>query len=137
RVGNRVRLSVPSRRGDSVFFAQLRDDFLRSGHVLSARANPFAGSIVIRHAPSFTLSAIALARFNLVCAVPPAAHEPPAPRRSPTDLKACKLTLQVLAAALGRQPALQLCEVLAEVCVEALLHRLARSQVASAVSSAS
>ena len=77
RVGNRVRLSIPGRRGDIVFFTQLEDDLLHSGGILSARANALAGCIVIRHTPTFNLDSRNLARFSLVCAISSAEHDRP------------------------------------------------------------
>ena len=136
RVSNRVRLSVPGRRGDTVYFTRLEEAFLGSGEILSARANPLAGSIVIRHAPAFTLSATSLARFDLVCAMPFGTHGQTPAQWSAADARRCKLGLQIVAAALGRQPALQLCGLLAELCLEMVLHRLARPQTASALFSA-
>ena len=40
RVSNRVRLSVPGRRTDTVYFTRLEEAFLRSGRIRCARANP-------------------------------------------------------------------------------------------------
>jgi hypothetical protein len=134
RVSNRVRLSVPSRRGDTVYFTELEQAFLRSGEILSARANPLAGSIVIRHGPAFTISATSLARFGLVCAMPSGTPRQTTLQSDAVDLSRYNLGLQILAAALGRQPALRLCGVLAELCLGLVLHRLTRPQT-SALSS--
>jgi len=132
RVGNRVRLSIPSRRGDTIYFAELEEAFLRSGEVLSARANPLAGSIVIRHAPAFTLSPTSLARFDLVCAMSSAVPRQSAPQESSADVLR-HMGLQIVTAALGQQPALRLSVLVAEFCLQLLLHRLTRAQAASSL----
>jgi hypothetical protein len=131
RVSNRVRLSVPSRRGDTVYFTRLEEAFLRSGEILSARANPLAGSIVIRHAPMFTLSATSLARFDLVCAVPLGPYGQTGPQWGAADVGRCRLALQIVATALGQPSALQLCGLLAELCLKVVLHSVARPQTGS------
>ena len=133
RVSNRVRFSVAARRGDAVYFSQLEEAFLRSGEIVSARANPLAGSIVIRHVPEFTLCAKSLARFDLVCAVHSGAQGQTAPQWGAADVSRCRLGLLLVAAALGRQPALQLCGLLAELCLGLVLHQMARPQTACAL----
>ena len=136
RVSNRVRLSVPGRRTDTVYFTRLEEAFLRSGRIRSARANPLAGSIVIRHAPACTLSATSLTRFDLVCAVPSGTYGRTGPQWGAADVGRCRRGLQIVAAALGRQPALQLCGLLAELSLQVVLHRMARPQTGSALLSA-
>ena len=86
-----------------------KEAFLRSGEILSARANPLSGSIVIRHAPAFTLSTTSLARFDLVCAVPSGTLGQTGPQCGAADL----------------------CGLLAELCPQVVLHRVARPQMGS------
>ena len=132
RVSNRVRLSVPGRRTDTVYFTRLEEAFLRSGRIRCARANPLAGSIVIRHAPAFTLSPTSLARFDLVCAMSSAVPRQSAPQESSADVLR-HMGLQIVTAALGQQPALRLSVLVAEFCLQLLLHRLTRAQAASSL----
>ena len=84
-----------------------KEAFLRSGEILSARANPLFGSIVIRHAPAFTLSTTSLARF--ACAVPSGTLGQTGPQCGAADL----------------------CGLLAELCPQVVLHRVARPQMGS------
>jgi len=105
-----------------------KEAFLRSGEILSARANPLFGSIVIRHAPAFTLSTTSLARFHLVCAVPSGTLGQTGPQCGAADVGRCRLALPIVAAALATR---QLCGLLAELCPQVVLHRVARPQMGS------
>lgn len=46
----RVRLQIPSKRGDARYFARLRDELASVPGVLGLRVNPRAGSALITHA---------------------------------------------------------------------------------------
>lgn len=46
----RIRLEIPSRRGDEPFFAALSGQMAQSGQVSRARANPAAASLVLEYA---------------------------------------------------------------------------------------
>jgi hypothetical protein len=113
------------------FMVRRKEAFLRSGEILSARANPLFGSIVIRHAPAFTLSTTSLARFYLVCAVPSGTLGQTGPQCGAADVGRCRLALPIVAAALGQQSTRQLCGLLAELCPQVVLHRVARPQMGS------
>jgi hypothetical protein len=49
RLPERVRLRVPSRRGDSAFFAATAEQLLHAPDIRSVRANPISGSIILEH----------------------------------------------------------------------------------------
>jgi hypothetical protein len=123
RAGRRLRLSVPSRRGESAYFAALELRLAACREVVSARANPLTGSIVILHTPAFDLSSAGLSRFGLVCAGPTPA-ERGGHGLGGRDAKLMVTALEIIAAALTRQRAGWLARLALEASVGALLQRL-------------
>jgi hypothetical protein len=59
----RVRLRVPSQRGDTAFFAATAEQLLNAPSIRSVRANPTTGSIILEHAGEWdTIAAFARER---------------------------------------------------------------------------
>jgi hypothetical protein len=127
RVANRVRLRVPGRRGDAVFFDRLGRTLSRSEGVLSVESNPLTASLIIRHGPTFDLSASALARFGLACTAPVRISGIKGQDLSANHVKLIGLALQVILVAVGRQP-FQLAQILAELCLDSVLRQCTRPQ---------
>lgn len=61
----RTRLKVPQRRGDAVFFADLRRRLAACSGVDSVSASPDAASIVVHHSPEFQWSTVRLEALGL------------------------------------------------------------------------
>lgn len=136
RTGNRVRLRIPRRRGDLVFFAELERSFLARPGISSARANALAGSIVITHTPAFVLSTASLASLGLACAVGRATPSQRAAGRA-QDRRLLKLALHLIVAALSRRTGAQLTQIALEVCLHSVLHWLTVPQPPPVASSSS
>jgi len=137
RTGNRVRLRIASRRGDSVFFAELERNFLACPGISSARANALVGSIAITHTPAFVLSTASLASLGLACAVGPPV---PGQRATPwgaQDWTLFKLALHVIFPALSRRAGAQFTQIALEVCLRSILHWLTTPQSSPVASSSS
>lgn len=65
RLPRRTRLKVPRRRGDRVFFADLRRRLEACSGVVSVSAAPEAASIVVNHVPDFDWSTVRLDAMRL------------------------------------------------------------------------
>jgi hypothetical protein len=136
RVGTRLRLRVPGRRGDAEFFDRLGRALSQCDDVLSVQSNPLTGSLVIRHTASFDLSPSGLARFGIACTVPALISRVEEPRLDVGHVKLIGFALQIILAAVARQP-IQLAHIIAELCLETVVRQLTRPQVTPAASSSS
>jgi hypothetical protein len=80
RAAGRVRLRVPSRRGEPAYFRALGEALSAHRGVLAVEANPLTAGVLVRHAPELPLEALARlgresALFDLT---PSVASHPPA-----------------------------------------------------------
>lgn len=69
----RVRLEIPSRRGDNDFFDTLSKQVAQSDQVSRARGNPAAASLVVEYAGPFERLVEQLERLELALESPPGA----------------------------------------------------------------
>jgi hypothetical protein len=126
RTADRLRLRVPGRRNDSGFFADLERKLEACDGIVSSKANPLTGSVILRHTRTFEPSTAAFARLGLACAVPekPASLAPT--RSFGGEAKLVSLGIHILAAAIARRPALQLAQILLQFYVDSAIERVLR-----------
>jgi hypothetical protein len=131
RTADRLRLRVPGRRNDSGFFADLERKLEACDGIVSSKANPLTGSVILRHTRTFEPSTAAFARLGLACAVPekPASLAPT--RSFGGEAKLVSLGIHILAAAVTRTPALQLVQILVQFCVDSALEHVLRPRPAA------
>ena len=57
RTGERIRIKIPSRKGEAAYFAAVREALLKSGSIDSVEVNPDTGSVLLK-GPGIDVSAI-------------------------------------------------------------------------------
>jgi hypothetical protein len=134
RTASRLRLRVPSRRGDDAYFSALERTLSQCDHVVSAQGNALTGSIVIRHTCHFDLSPVGFARFGLACSMPAPATKVGKQKFSAKHVKVIGIGFQVILAAMGRQP-MQIGRILGELCLVLMFQQLSRPQADAALPS--
>jgi hypothetical protein len=77
----RLRLRIPSRRGDAAFFAAAEDRLRGAPGLRQVRANPWTGGVLVLHAGDVEAIAGFARAQELFDLAPPGASAPPAPRR--------------------------------------------------------
>jgi len=133
RTADRLRLRVPGRRNDIGFFADLEQKLGACDGIVSAKANPLTGSVILRHTRAFEPSTPAFARLGLACTAPgkPAPVDPT--RSFGGEAKLIALGIHILAAAITRRPTLQLAQILVHFYLDSAIEHVLRPRPTAAL----